>query len=317
MIFQTEPKLSNAWNGHAISLLKLNIKGPTCLTAEVFKIEPKKVITLKEFLIQNSSTSLLPSTSNYESFRIKYLDGLIIGYTSGKIVTNTTETAQLASEAIKTLPIEGKEYNVIIGSDEAGKGEWLGPMTIAAVALTPEQSTSLIAKGVMDSKLLKLPKILELAKIIKANSLNFHIVAITPERFNRLFQEVKDEGKSLNDMLAWGHAKVIESAYNNLSAEQLSGKIKVVIDEFDRLKTESRLKRVLNLKNIILEQKIKAEEETAVAAASILARAEWEIRVDQETKRLGIDLRNLSPSEAINHPKASLFAKVNYLKKRF
>lgn len=285
------------------------------MTAEVFKIESNKLSMLKEFLLKNSSTNLLPSTNQYEVFRIKYFDGLVVGYTSGKIVTNTSAATQLVSETIKMLLIEEKEYNVIIGSDEAGKGEWLGPMTIAAVALIPAQAISLIAKGVMDSKLLSTPKILELADIIETNSLNSHVIAITPERFNNFLKEVKDERRSLNDMLAWGHARAIDSVYSDLSAEQRSGKIKVVIDEFDRIKTESRLKRVLSLKNIVLEQYPKAEEETAVAAASILARAEWEIRVDKEAKRLAINLRNLSPSEAINHPRANLFAKVSYLKK--
>jgi len=283
------------------------------LTTEVFKIDPSKLLKLKELLFQNSSTTLLPSTNPYESFRIKYSDGLVIGYTSGKIVTNTSAITKLVSELIQTLEMGEKEYCAVIGSDEAGKGEWLGPITVAAVALTLEQSNLLIAKGVMDSKLLSTPRIVKLADIIKANSLNFHVVVITPERFNRLFREVKDEGKSLNDMLAWGHARAIESVYYNLSAEQLSGKIKIVIDEFDRVKTDRRIKRVLNLNNITLEQKIKAEEETAVAAASILARAEWEMRIDKESKRLAINLRTLSPSEARNHPKANLFAKMSYI----
>lgn len=59
------------------------------------------------------------------------------------------------------------EHQVIVGSDETGKGEWLGPMTIAAVAITPEQSSYLVTQGVMDSKELKIQRIIELTDVIK------------------------------------------------------------------------------------------------------------------------------------------------------
>jgi ribonuclease HIII len=279
----------------------------------VFKVNQDKLSALKKLLLQDSYATLLSSTNPYESFRIRYSEGLVVGYTSGKIVANTPVAAELVSQAIQRLGKDEMGYEVIIGSDEAGKGEWLGPITIAAVALTPEQSNLLIAKGVMDSKMLSTPRILELVGPIKENSLSFHVVRITPERFNSLIKEVKDEGKSLNDILAWGHAKAIESVYKDLMEKRLTGNIKVMIDEFDRLKAERRLKRVLNIKDITLEQRPRAEEETAVAAASILARADWETWVDNEARRLGINLRGLPPSEARKHPQASLFAKVSYL----
>jgi len=65
---------------------------------------------------------------------------------------------------------ELSKYVALIGSDEAGKGEWLGPMTIAAVALTPQQSLYLVTQGVMDSKKLRLETILQLAGIIKGSN---------------------------------------------------------------------------------------------------------------------------------------------------
>ena len=71
------------------------------MTAEVFKIDPKELPKLKELLLQKPSTKLLPSTNPYEDFRIRFYDGLIVGYTSGKIVTNTSATTQLICEAIK------------------------------------------------------------------------------------------------------------------------------------------------------------------------------------------------------------------------
>lgn len=100
------------------------------------------------------------------------------------------------------------KYVAIVGSDEAGKGEWLGPLTVAAVALTPEQSSYLITQGVMDSKELKIEKIIELSDIIRKKCLSYHVITITPKKFNLLLLEVKREGKSLNDILAWDMPKL-------------------------------------------------------------------------------------------------------------
>ena len=201
---------------------------------------------------------------------------------------------------------------IIIGSDEVGKGEWLGPMTVAAVALTEEQTRYLMAQGVMDSKELKIERILELANIIKSNSTAFYIVTISPRRFNEFLREVKNEGKSLNDMLAWAHAKAIEQVYKKLD-EKARFNIKVIIDEFDKIKTEARLKRVLNLAKLQLEQKPRAEQEIAVAAASILARASREEWINRESKRLNLELQKLTLIDALAHKYVNYFAKVSYL----
>ncbi len=286
------------------------------MTAKVFKISPDKLVVLREILLRKQSIKSLPLTSPYESFRIEHPKGLIVGYTSGKIVVNTSAAALLVGEAIRAIVTEEKEYGVVIGSDEAGKGEWLGPMIIAAVALDPTQATLLISKGVMDSKLINPRRIVELAGVVRADSVSHRIITINPRRFDQLFEEVKKESKSLNDILAWGHAKAIENVHKELLSKRVTGRIKVVIDEFDKLKTEDRLKRVLDLKDVVLEQKPRAEEETAVAAASILARASWEEWVDRASRRLHLDLRSISKDEALCHKDAHLFAKVSYLHRK-
>lgn len=208
------------------------------------------------------------------------------------------------------------KYEAIVGSDEAGKGEWLGPLTVAAIAITPEQSSYLVTQGVMDSKELKIERIIELSDLIRKECLGYQVITITPKRFNVLLQEVKKEGKSLNDILAWGHAKAISEVYRDLQNKKISGRIKLVIDEFDKLKTEERLGRVLKVTNFDLEQRPRAEEETAVAAASILARAVREFWIDKESKRLNLDLRKLSAAEALTHKDIELFAKVSFLHRK-
>jgi len=203
--------------------------------------------------------------------------------------------------------------SIVIGSDEAGKGEWLGPLVIAAVAITPEQSSYLVIQGVMDSKKLRMDTILKLADIIKKNSISHYVITITPQRFNKLLLEVKREKKSLNDILAWAHAKAIWHVYEEIKERKLQGKIKVVIDEFDKLKTERRLKRILKLSELEIIQRPRAEEETAVAAASILAKATREHWLDRMSRYLHLDLRSISARDALTYDNVNLFAKVGFL----
>lgn len=206
------------------------------------------------------------------------------------------------------------KYAAFIGSDETGKGEWLGPLTIAAVALSGEQSLYLVTQGVMDSKKLRLQTILELAKVIGSSCLSYHVVTISPQSFNRLMNEVKGEGRNLNDILAWGHAKAIGAVFEELLRKGISGRIKLSIDMFDKIKTEERVKRVLDLRKLDLDHHPKAESETSVAAASIIARSVRELWIDEKSRELHLDLRKLSTTDAKSNPHIEFFAKVSFLK---
>jgi len=206
------------------------------------------------------------------------------------------------------------EYAAFIGSDEAGKGEWLGPLTVATVALSGDQRLYLVTQGVMDSKKLKLHTILELAKVIRSSCLGYHVVTISPLSFNRLMNEVKGEGRSLNDILAWGHQQAIHSVFEELVTKGISGRIKLSIDMFDKIKTEERLKRILDLEEFDLDHHPKAEKETSVAAASIMARSVRELWIDNKSTELNLDLRKLSTIDAKSNPHVETFAKVSFLK---
>jgi ribonuclease HIII len=112
------------------------------------------------------------------------------------------------------------EYVAYIGSDEAGKGEWLGALVVVAVALSKQQRSFLVTQGVMDSKKLKLDVITELAKVIQKSCLSYHVVTISPHSFNNLMQQVKGEGRSLNDILAWAHSQAIGDVFEELQRKE-------------------------------------------------------------------------------------------------
>lgn len=250
------------------------------------------------------------TTSRYELFRAQVSGALVVGYTSGKVVANRGDIQPILREAMRGIgPMQ--DGSLTIGSDEAGKGEWLGPMTVAAVALTQPQAVDLQSRGVMDSKELSLHTIAELAAEVVSKSAAHYVVTISPQKFNTLVSDFAGEEKSLNELLAWGHAKAIENVLEGLGEQGLP--TKVVIDEFDRVATERRLRRLLESHQLDVLQMPKAEAVTAVAAASIIAKAKREEWVDRNSRRFGVELRNLNPIEAARRPDFTSLAKVRFL----
>ncbi|MHA1424127.1 MAG: hypothetical protein ACTSSD_18765 [Candidatus Thorarchaeota archaeon] len=276
------------------------------------KVKVSDLSQIENHILQSEHASSERIKGEYESFRIRYAGENIVAYTSGKIVSSGSRAEAAVQSAVIALSPESTQVEMTIGSDEAGKGEWLGPLVIAAVALTPQQSRSLQSSGVMDSKEVPLARLSELATEIEDSCTSKNILLISPKTFNERFEELKNEGKNLNDLLAWGHSKAIAEVYNKITSDT---PIRVVVDEFARKKTEYRLSRVIPLEEIHLIQRPRAEDEIAVAAASILARESRETWIDKFSEKEGIDLRNLSIPEAYQRSDKHLFSKVQYLDK--
>jgi ribonuclease HIII len=114
-----------------------------------------------------------------------------------------------------------------------------------------------------------------MAEEIKALCPHF-VVPIEPKRYNELYAKVKN----LNRLLAWGHAWTLENMLEKVSCDL------AVVDKFG---DESYLNTVLREKGreITIVQQTHAEEDISVAAASILARAEFVRRMEQLSKRVG------------------------------
>jgi len=281
------------------------------LKPTVVKIDQKQIEELHRKLLESGDASNLATTNEHEAFRIILAGEAIVGYTSGKIVSNGPHSAAAVQNAI--LEIESDtDVILVIGSDEAGKGEWLGPMTVAAVALTPEQSRMMQALGVMDSKSMSVVRIAELAKTVRRNATRVESLLISPEKFNSQIEEFRVEGKNLNDLLAWAHTKVISDIYEFVRTREEP--LKIVVDQFARVKTEARLRQKINLSKVELVQRPKAEDEIAVAAASIVAREAREAWIDWACSKFGFDLRELSVQDAYKHTDRNLFAKVSYVR---
>lgn len=173
-----------------------------------------------------------------------------------------------------------------IGIDESGKGDYFGPLVIAAVFVDAAAQDELRLMEVRDSKKLPDCRILEMAPEIKTICPH-SVIAIGPQKYNALYSKIKN----LNRLLAWGHAKALE----NLLERGVPGE-RAIADQFG----DERL--ILNAlqekgRTIVLEQRIKAESDLAVAAASIVARAEFLLRLKRLSSEVGTTLpKGASPA---------------------
>ena len=165
-----------------------------------------------------------------------------------------------------------------IGIDESGKGDYFGPLVVAGVYLSPQLAQEVLRLGVRDSKKLSDRRAREIAQML-SSKVSSSVVAIGPSRYNELYEKMKN----LNRILAWGHARVLENLLQRVDCPR------ALSDQFgdERFILQALLKKG---RNIRLEQRPKAESDPAVAAASILARAEFLNRLDQLSRKTGLPL---------------------------
>jgi ribonuclease HIII len=171
-----------------------------------------------------------------------------------------------------------------IGTDESGKGDFFGPLVCAGVYVDADSAETLQAMGVRDSKRLSDRRCRELAESIKITQRErYDVVEISPPRYNALYEQFRREGKNLNTLLAWAHARVLENL--------LSGVVctRAITDQFaDPRFVQSKLQQ--RGKAIELIQMPRAEVHIAVAAASVLARARFLERLEALSRQFGMTL---------------------------
>lgn len=169
------------------------------------------------------------------------------------------------------------------GSDESGKGDYFGPLVVACCyvdeALAERLRTLKVEYfdahdvkhvdegGVRDCKLITNNVVLmRMGQMVRSllGPGRFAVVKIGPAAYNRLYAKIRN----INRLLAWAHGTCIEELL-----EKQPGCPRIVVDQF--APTETVIKRALKTrgKQVVVEQRHKAESYSiAVAAASVLAR---------------------------------------------
>ncbi len=220
------------------------------------------------------------STPQHTFFQAKNKNWQVTFYTSGKVVVQGKEIEYI-KEKLFNVKEENKTEQIIeyphIGVDESGKGDFFGPLVIAGCYLTEEKAQKMKDMGAQDSKKLDDKKILKLADVIKENSI-YDVVTIGNKKYNELYAKFKN----LNKLLAWGHSTVFENILNKTECK---------IGISDKFGDESLILNALKTKgkNLKLIQMPRAESDTAVACASILARAEFCKKISKLSFDYGIE----------------------------
>jgi ribonuclease HIII len=141
--------------------------------------------------------------------------------------------------------------------------------------------------GIRDSKHITSDRrIVELADLIRDTpGCVTTVVPIGNEAYNRLYLKMR----SVNTLLAWGHARVIENLL--LQKHRMDPEpVRAISDQFASSK-EVVAKSLMSLGRAIeLVQRHRAEEDVAVAAASILARREFITRLAALEKQFDVKL---------------------------
>ena len=152
-----------------------------------------------------------------------------------------------------------------VGVDESGKGDFLGPLVVAAAYTDADLAQKLVALGVRDSKQITSDRrACEIAAKIRAllGPSRYSVLRIGCRAYNRLHAKMRN----VNRILSWAHARCIENVLERVPDCPMA-----ISDQFGRADS---------VKNALLERgrriefrsRPRAESDVAVAAASLLAR---------------------------------------------
>lgn len=152
-----------------------------------------------------------------------------------------------------------------LGVDESGKGDFLGPLVVAAAYTDAELGPKLVALGVRDSKAVTSDrKACEIAAKVRAllGPARFSVLKMGCRAYNRLHAKMRN----VNRILSWAHARCIENVLEKVPDCPMA-----ISDQFGR--ADSVKNALLERgRRIELRSRPRAESDVAVAAASLLAR---------------------------------------------
>jgi ribonuclease HIII len=150
-----------------------------------------------------------------------------------------------------------------IGLDESGKGDWYGPLVVAAVYLDTAQAERLAQAGIRDSKELERASLARLAQMIQQSvkSTQYAVTVLMPEVYNVRYAR----HNNINLLLAEVYAETACSVWSVTKATR------IVCDQFSQ--RADRLNNAFAIAKLPQpDQQHHAEAiSVAVAAASILA----------------------------------------------
>jgi len=174
-------------------------------------------------------------------------------------------------------------WSTWVGTDESGKGDFFGSLVVCGFVMEEKFRKEFVKLGIQDSKKIKDDKITKIAEsLYKKYRNNFEVIVLNPLKYNELYLKFRAQNKKLNELLAWMHGRVILNLHQRTNFEG------AVIDKFakEHILTQS----LKDLKKITLTQQVRAEDDIAVACASIIARYNFNRSIERLSKQFSIEL---------------------------
>ncbi|MBK8858067.1 MAG: ribonuclease HIII [Opitutaceae bacterium] len=269
-------------------------EAPKKLSSYTVKLDAAQLAKLRAVCEARSWTPFEVGYTHF-AFKADHLKLNISAYTSGKVVIAGKGTEDFVRDVLEP-EITGAAklgYDEVLhpdwfethaGLDESGKGDFFGPVIAATVIADKSAIEEWRKAGAQDSKKMAESKIIELDRLIRGTrgAAVETCYCHTMTRYNELMGR---PGANLNRLLAWQHATALAGA---LERKPVAWGL---LDQFTEQPLVQRELAKKAVKNFELRMRTKAEEDPVVAAASIVARAEYVRQMHALSKKFGAKLQ--------------------------
>ncbi len=227
---------------------------------------------------------------NYSKFAFRGENINLVLYNSHKLVIQGKKTEEFIQFVLEPLILQeaSSGYEDVIhrewfdehaGMDESGKGDLFGPLVTACVIANHEQVEQLLSIGVKDSKQISSDRmILQIAEKIRNTGCVVETMCVSMAKYNELYIKFHN---NMNLLLGWMHSCSLKNA---LAKRHVSWGI---LDQFSK---KPIVQTMLKDQTFELRMQTKAESDPIVAAASIIARAEYVHQMRELSKLADISL---------------------------
>lgn len=240
----------------------------------VFVVDAARARSLEEHL----RAALPPDAEwrrvDHARFAVKAMGVSLVCYTSGKVVAQGKSLDAFVSEFLSGADSAEQKAKAedaslpfdvpTIGSDEAGKGDYFGPLVVASVYAEPSRKDELIAMGIADSKTLSDQRMFPMAELVE-RGFDCEVRVLMPTDYNVRWAAERN----VNHVLADLHADAIAALL------QRYPEANVIVDQFGKESLIADRLRARAAKPKRLIQVPRAEAHPVVGAASVVARVRF------------------------------------------
>lgn len=267
---------------------------PKKLASYTLKVTEEQLDRLGKLLAARGWERFEVAYARY-AFRSESAKVNVTGYESKKVVIAGKGTEEFVTMVIEP-EITGAArlgYDEVLhpdwfethaGCDESGKGDFFGPLIAATVIGSKGMIEAWREAGAQDSKKMSEARILELDRVIRATP--GVVVKLIQARDMRQYNSLMGTRfRSQNQILAFQHARALQEALAEKSVPW------GLLDQFTEDPLVQRELTKLGVTGFELRMRTKAEEDPVVAAASIVARAEYVRQMAALSRRFGAPLQ--------------------------